>query len=165
MSKKETVLSIVKDIRTLLKPKFQKAQSPNSARYLVNGDGTITDTLWGIAWLEDADAFNSGKPIKQYYVIEYLSKEFRFNDETYRLPSYHELTSIVEFSRHPDALINPVFKNQKSDWYWTSQDYVPPTAGALIVGFGSGSVTSGTKIDAYYVRPVRVRPVSGSEGK
>ena len=122
--------------------------------YVDNGNGTVTDTRTGLMWLQDGNDYNGGKEQMWKNAVSGC-KKFNFaGHKDWRLPTAHELFSLVDFGKKEFPLIDKIFKNTRY-WYWTATNYVPSTTYAMIVGFQNGYVTNLGKTTAYYVRPVR----------
>lgn len=126
--------------------------------YTDNADGTITDNLTGLMWLEDANNYNSGNT--QNWTLALSGCEsFSYATHTdWRLPNMKELFCIIKFEGSDPFINTTYFLNTQSDYYWTSTTYVPSTGNAMAVGFIFGDVTSNFKTVAYNVRPVRGGP-------
>jgi hypothetical protein len=58
----------------------------------------------------------------------------------WRLPTYHELTGLVDISRYSPAIDTAHFPACKSEWYWTGTPAaISPAVYAWLVNFYSGS--------------------------
>lgn len=126
-------------------------------RYIDNGDGTISDTLTGLMWLQNDKIF-CGEEGHPQQAAKVKARTFKFaGHNDWRVPGYYELISIVDFDGK-NGLLNELFKGHRGGYFWTSQTYVPNTTNAMVVGFNGGNVIVGTKTAAYYVRPVRGGP-------
>ena len=160
--KKETVLSVMKDIRDLLRkfglemaPDLAQPETPaQPAQFVDNGDGTATDKVTGLMWLVNDVTFCglNGLPLEK--AKEKVATWGYAGHDNWRVPDYYELISLVKFDGKK-GLMDDIFNGHRTGYFWTSQDYVPNPATALVVGFNNGRVVTGTKTSAYYVRPVR----------
>jgi len=75
----------------------------------------------------------------------------------WRLPSYPELRTIVDYTKYNPA-IKTGFKNTATDdWYWSASPNVDGDSHAWIVRFRHGNTDDGTKSNKNYVRCVRGR--------
>lgn len=72
-----------------------------------------------------------------------------------RLPTVDELQTILDPSMIDPACDKNIFKDVKSEWYWTSTKYVKTSNASWCVSFYNGRVGSGSVYYNYYVRPVR----------
>lgn len=75
----------------------------------------------------------------------------------WRLPTYDELISIVDYTKHSLAIM-PAFEHIVSESYWTSNTDVSNPQNAKNVYFGNGCPNSNAKEDLYYVRCVHSVP-------
>lgn len=127
--------------------------------YIDNGNGTVTDTMTGLMWLQDDR--NYGKKKQKWADGMKSCKKFEFaGHNDWRMPTVQELFSLVDFTKKEYPLINNIFHLQ-GYWYWTTTEYVSTTGNAMIVYFNLGIVTITNKTNAYYVRPVRGGPCNG----
>ena len=134
-----------------------KNKKTGKKRFIDNGDGTATDKVTGLTWLIDDAVFCGENGLPWEEAIKKAAKWKYAGHKDWRVPGYHELVSLVTFDGK-DGLMDKVFEGHRTGYSWTSQDYVPNTANAMIVGFTNGSVTDASKTGAYYVRPVRGDP-------
>ncbi len=74
--------------------------------------------------------------------------------DDWRLPSIEELLSITDLNRYNPA-IKSVFKNAKSDYYWSSTANASVTSDAWYVGFHYGNADWSFKSKTNSVRCVR----------
>lgn len=75
--------------------------------------------------------------------------------EGWRLPSRHELESILDLSRHDPVIDTDVFPDTKSDWYWSSTPTAWNPSAVWVAHFDHGSVSSGHRGEYACVRAVR----------
>jgi len=155
------VLMTVLGVQTLHAEKGEQAKTVQAkkdasklSRWQSKGE-VVTDTKLGLTWQDNSAVKNTKKKwkaAKEY--CQNLSLE-GYND--WRLPSYNELLTIVDYDKYDPAII-PSFKNaSSSDFYWSSSVYVPFDKTAWIVHFEDGSTHTGYKIYKYSVRCVRGR--------
>jgi len=145
-----------------------------SPRFTNNGDGTITDNLTGLMWLQDANCIKTNYPgfdndatpgdggVTWPHALDFVKG---VNDGTYsdsnagytdwRLPNVNELFSLRDLSQHSPALTsgNP-FLNVVSAEYWASTCW--PATRVWTVNVYHGNVLEVTMASYYlYVWPVR----------
>ena len=153
MGKKENVLSVAQETRDLIKILVKSfgggtPQQPvcsKDGRFTRNADGTVTDHQLKLIW---------GPTLPQKYTWAEAKKECE--KLGYRLPTLHELFSLVDTSVYNPAVNKEIFPDTKTDdWYWTDVTCPWIAASARIVGFSYGSVDSDGKGSGNYVRPVR----------
>lgn len=150
-------------------------------RFTANGDGTITDKLTDLVWLQNADCFNViGWQSALDNARTLANGACGLNDASvagdWRLPNRVEMLSLVNYQQ-PDGAVwldSQGFTNGVHGYYWTSDTYVPTPAQKWVVhsvGDALTDVSSGAQnaIHALYVRnlagPVaEVTPASADFG-
>jgi len=120
-------------------------------RFTDNGNGTVTDNLTGLMWLNcigggpwqwslDRVSYHNSYP-GAYWCDEYTAG---YND--WRLANRTELHSITDFSQYDPALPEGhPFSNAHSVGSWTSTTMAPATDFAWIVDMYYGSIDHDTK--------------------
>jgi len=136
-------------------------QPESSDRFVVNGDGTVTDKSTGLMW--EQKTFDGGDNDKSdtYSWEGALAWVQGLNDASFlgyddwRLPTHKELQSIVDYRKSIPAIDKNFFSNTVSSDYWSSTTSGAGNA-AWRVSFTTGTV-NGTlaKSAAYAVRAVR----------
>jgi hypothetical protein len=146
-------------------------------RFVDNGDGTVTDKVTGLTWLQDANCISTNYPLEDtdnthgdgmvtwQHALDFVSG---INDGTYpncgagkndwRLPNIKELSSLTDFSQENPALpflFTLIVINEKSYYYWSSTTSAFYTLYAWYVHMSYGYVYYGYKDGYYYVWPVR----------
>jgi len=141
-----------------------------------HGDGTVTDNLTGLMWVQNANAIGElnstfdndsiagdGKVTWQHALGFVAGVNAAIYDcgvtiyDDWRLPNRKELLSLIDLSQATPALpAGHPFDNVQNYMYWTSTTYAADPSKAwgvyLDIGFvGDGGKTSG----GYYVWPVR----------
>lgn len=154
MKKKETVLSVVQEQRYLLKELIKRlfgVTSPEKpicskdGRFIRNADGTVTDTQLKLTWYPTLEKKLTWEEAKKE--CEKLGS---------RLPTTHELFSLIDVNKYSPAIDKELFPETKTDdYYWTGDVCPWYTDGARVVAFGFGSVSYNGKGSGNYVRPVR----------
>lgn len=126
--------------------------------YSVNSDGTIldknTNLTWQNRWLD-----NNGNQInfiksKWQSACDYCDSLELGGYSDWRLPTKHELFSVVDLSKSNPA-INTSFANTKNTYYWSETSNSYNTNNAWYVNFSDGYVGEQSKNNGLYVRCVR----------
>lgn len=117
----------------------------NEVRFTRNPDGTVIDKPLNLIWYPTLPKRMTWEKAKK-----------KCEKIGYRLPTTHELFSLVDVKKYNPAIDKEVFPDIKTDdWYWTA-DTCPWLAGlARVVYFYYGGVSLCSKDFAGYVRPVR----------
>lgn len=153
-------------------------------RFTKNGDGTVTDNLTALVWLEDANCIGL-----QIWINALAKSNALFDGCTncggtendcnlsdgsvagqWRLPNLLELKSLVHRGVFSPAVPNTVgtgkwaegdpFSTVQTAVYWSSSTYAVSTDGAWGINMSTGAdgVGGGNKTDVGYVWPVRDAP-------
>ena len=133
-------------------------------------NGTVTDNLTGLIWLENANCFGRKKwqDGSTYPALEAAltlnSGECGLTDSSvegdWRLPNVRELFSLIDSSQPTAApwVALPSghpFSGVQSNYYWSSTTYAHSTVNAWYVSLYDGVVDYGNETCTYYVWPVR----------
>lgn len=100
-----------------------------ASRFTDNTDGTVTDHLTGLIWLQNAGCFNATDWTTALVDVNTLAAgQCRLSDASvagqWRLPNLNELESLVDVSAGNPALpAGNVFTNVSTGIYWTSTAY------------------------------------------
>jgi hypothetical protein len=130
-----------------------------------SGNGTVTDNLTGLIWLQNANCFGSGNWTKALSFANGLADgTCSLTDGSsagdWRLPNIKELLSLVDYSNFNPALQaeHPFSNVQNGDRYWSSTTYVKSSGDAHAVYIYDGTVYNyGKSIDR------RIWPVRGGQ--
>jgi len=117
------------------------------ARFIDNGDNTVTDTQTGLTW--------SQKTISQdlqHASAEKAAAEF---GPGFRLPTVTELFSLVDHEKHGPAIDTEFFPDTRNDCYWTSTPCALNDAAVWVVDFTYGAVNGSYRHGLACVRAVR----------
>ena len=164
---------------------LQKGIPLPSTRFQVNGDGTATDALTGLVWLQDANCIkthyptfdNGGVPASTGQVIWERALDFvdGMNNGLYplcnvggysdwRLPNKNELRSLINYQSYStDYFASLVtgygFSNIQSNHYWSSTTSAndPVHAAWTLYTWGNTLGTAGKTVSRY-LWPVRSTP-------
>ena len=114
-----------------------------SSRYMVLSDGWIKD----VSQNKDFGPI-SDKAMNKADAIAWCKKMGGY------LPTRDQLESLQDLKRN-NPCCDPIFKDMKSDWYWTDTP-VPGIDGAsFVVSLYDGYVSYFYELGKYYVRPCR----------
>jgi hypothetical protein len=147
---------------------LQKGVAWPDPRFTDNGDGTVTDNLTGLIWLQNANCFGVDSWSTALDDANALnSGECGLSDGSsegdWRLPNVRELQSLLHYGVHDPAVPNTVGTGQwsegdpfigvQSDYYWSSTTFT--TTDAWRVYLGNGYVNGSYKPSDNCVWPVR----------
>jgi hypothetical protein len=130
-------------------------------RFTDNENGTVTDTLTGLIWLQDATRFSDLSWADALITCNNLVDDgLALTDGSrageWRLPNTQELSSLNDFSRKGPALpTKHRFITEAANNFWTSTTSAARPARAWAVGMGIGKITEMAKGTQNYVWPVR----------
>ncbi len=130
-------------------------------RFADNGDGTVTDHLTGLVWLQNANRFGTRTWAQALSDCNSLADDGAdLTDGSaagdWRLPNVKELQSLIDFGRHNPALpAGHPFSGVQYYYYWSSTTYAANTVLAWRVDVAYGFVDGGNKTNNPYVWPVR----------
>ncbi|MCA1806837.1 MAG: DUF1566 domain-containing protein, partial [Actinobacteria bacterium] len=133
-----------------------------SPRFTDNSDGTVTDNLTGLIWLQNANCY--GTKVWETALTDantLASGSCGLSDGSsagdWRLPNVNELRSLIDYqvSSAPRIPSGHPFSIVQSSNYWSSTSYRPSLSGAWRVSFNSGSVNGNGKTSFGYVWPVQ----------
>ncbi len=120
----------------------------SEARYVDNGDGTVTDSWTSLIWQQATAPYL----LTWDNAIVYCNNLTLAGHSDWRLPDRDELSSLVD--RNYDPKIHPdYFPDTRSDWYWSSTTLA--TNYAWVVNFSSGLDSTDLKTRSRFVRAVR----------
>jgi hypothetical protein len=127
-----------------------------------NRSSIVTDKIHDIYW---QDTLSSQKSSEDWDdAIEYCDKLVLNNMGKWRLPTFNELLSIVDFTRVNPA-INPVFEYVNEGTYWTSRDFSATTSRAWTIDFRTGKTYYSYKTTNHSVRCVKDIPIPSAKDK
>ena len=142
-------------------------------RFTDNTDGTVTDNLTGLIWLQDANCFGArdwAAALTDAATLNSgecgLSLTEGSAEGDWRLPNQKELSSLVNLQYVTPALSNAAgdqkwtagdpFLNVQSSYYWSSSTVISELASAWRVDLNSGIVDGDDKTTGSHpVWPVR----------
>ncbi len=121
------------------------------ADFVKKGD-TVHDSDTKLVWQDNVAV--EGKEMFYSEANSYCKKLSLAGAEDWRLPTVHELQSIVDLTRYDPALKRG-FHFAASESYWSSTLYADDAVRAWDVDFKSGSTEHNRHSYVYYVRCVR----------
>ena len=116
--------------------------------YQDNGDGTVTDLNTGLLWQQEGHQYTYDDGIQDYQqdAADYCAVLNLGGRSDWRLPSRHELVTIVDFGK-PGPMINsqyfPIAQWSAGDhWYWSAEFiYAIDRRWGCFVDFETGRMT------------------------
>jgi hypothetical protein len=149
----------------------KEVASPNP-RFTDNSNGTITDNLTELIWLQNANVTGARKWADALADVENLNRDGTMNgtfagdksnggshQKDWRLPDRNELASLTDYKNNNPALpsdYSNFFSGVQSDSYWSSETLKGGIAYAWIVTLSDyGVMDTASKTDLCYVWPVR----------
>ena len=156
MKNKDTVLSVVQEMRDLFKEILKHlsvgvalVKPFENQRLVRNSDGNLVDKKFPILWAKE------DLPSKMN--TEDAAEACKKLGDGWRPASVAELDSIIDRSRCKPAIIPEaeVLGLKTDDWYLSNTPVAGYPSGVWCVGFYGGGVFSSGKGVKYFVRPVR----------
>ena len=109
-------------------------------RFIGNGDGTVTDTLTDLVWLQNADCYGATGWQQALDNAKLVGNDVcGLSDGSipgeWRLPNRNEMLSIISYQSNDGAawLNSQGFTGGVHGWYWTSDTYAPEPANKWVV--------------------------------
>ena len=145
--------------------------SPNP-RFTDNSNGTVTDNLTGLVWLQNANVAGARNWADALTDVENLNGDGTMNgiftgdksnggsyQKDWRLPNRNELESLTDYNNNNPALpsgYSNFFSGVQSGSYWSSDTLKGGIAYAWIVNLSDyGIMDTAHKTETCYVWPVR----------
>ncbi|MHB8155056.1 MAG: Lcl C-terminal domain-containing protein [Candidatus Omnitrophota bacterium] len=156
MKNKDTVLSVVQELRDLFKEILKHlsvgvalVKPFENQRLVRNSDGNLADKKFPIVWAKE------DLPSKMN--TEEAAEACKKLGDGWRPASIAELDSIIDRSRCNPAIIPEaeVLGLKTDDWYLSNTPVAGFPSNVWCVGFHYGFVNFCSKGSKYYVRPVR----------
>ena len=122
--------------------------------YVSSSEDTVKDLVTGLVWEKGYKSKLTWYEAKSY--CDNLSKD----EFVWRLPTTHELKSIVDYGKFNPAINTSYFPDTPGDWLWASQTerYKDPSGNkdaAWIINFYDGFIDYSSKTNRYNVRCVK----------
>ena len=134
---------------------------PNE-RYEIHGNGTVTDMLTGLMWLQcslgqdlNDNCSGAASELNWQEALEDAESYALDRYTDWRLPNIKELDSLAALDRYNPAINSTVFPNTPSSWYWSASPYAGVSNSAWRLGFDDGYDSSGSRSSGGHVRLVR----------
>lgn len=145
---------------------IRAGHAPAGPRFTDNDDGTVSDNLTGLIWLQDANPFGEVSWEEGLAKTKCLSSgKHGLSDESsegdWRMPNIRELLSLIDYGT--SAPIIPrghPFNNVQEALYWTSSSLTPAPLLAWMITLGIGPTVFVVKSS-----PCRLWPVRGNESR
>lgn len=122
----------------------------------ISSDKTVTDQITGLVWLKDAGL--SEFPLswsETFDFVRELNAENHCGLNQWRLPSRHEMFSLISHTRINPAVVRPnLFMNLFNGYYWTHTSCARYPDQAWYLHLGGGRVVKGMKHASYMTWPV-----------
>ena len=135
-------------------------------RYQVHGDGTVTDTVTGLMWMQCSlgqtyanNTCSADDDATRHNWQEALEAAEASTFATYtdwRLPNIRELSSLAARDRYDPAINSTAFPNTPSSGYWSASPYASYSYSAWRLYFYNGYDYYNNRSRYFYVRLVRV---------
>lgn len=135
---------------------YQAGVDAPSTRFVANGDGTITDNLTGLMWLQNL----STTTCTWTDAISYCEGLTTGSYTDWRLPTVNELETLINYGQDElyTWLNEQGFVNaQSSSYYWSATTHAPVTDRVWILVMNNGNVIGNIKTqdNAISAWPVR----------
>ena len=129
----------------------------NPPFYIDNGDGTVTDTITSLMWQQ-----TDGGEMTIENAITYCSTLSLGGYTDWRLPSCHELFSILNHDRANPAIDTIYFTHTQAQYWWSSQRQANDSNKVWVTNSGGGvgnhpktETISAGGVKRFHVRAVR----------
>ena len=148
-----------------------KGVASPSPRFTDNSNGTVTDNLTGLIWLQNANVAGARVWADALADVENLNRDGTMNgtsagdtsnggshQKDWCLPNINELSSLTDSNNNNPALpsgYSRFFSGVQSDGYWSSDTLKGGMAYAWIVNLSdNGIMDTAHKTESYYVWPL-----------
>ncbi len=127
-----------------------------------NGNSTVTDGVTGLMW----QAIDGGEMTYES-AVAYCNNLVLSGFSDWRLPTPHELFSILNLGRQNPAIDTLYFPNTQAEYWWSSDRQVDDTTKVWVVnaGGGIGNHSKSETISAGGIRRIHVRAVRDVQSK
>jgi hypothetical protein len=135
-----------------------------SPRLVDNGDGTITDNMTGLMWLQEADCLSFADwegalaKIDDFNTMSIACTNYAaMTYIDWRLPNVSEFQSLIDFGQADPALPagSPFLDVITNSFYWTSTTDVDTPIHAWLMGMSNGETDINSKVLSNWIWAVR----------
>ncbi len=131
-----------------------------STRFCNNDDGTVTDNMTGLMWVQSPPT-GTYTWVNGFTYINGLNNAnagagtYGYND--WRFPNVEELKNLVNYGQSDSStwLNAQGFSNVQTNYYWSSTTFANSNTRASVVGMSNSYVSDINKTTPYCVWPVR----------
>jgi len=132
--------------------KVSKRENRGSAKQFVKNGDVVVDNALDLVWQDDESVIRVQKNWKE--AKEYCRSLSLSGTKRWRVPTYDELITIVDFNKNTLAVMS-AFEHVLSEYYWTSDaDHENPN-NAKGIYFGNGCPDTISKFDISFIRCVK----------
>jgi len=149
MLKKDDELSLVFSLNL---EKLSKKTNKSSADNFTKKGEVVLDKAAQLVWQDNKAVIEVEK--NWFEADKYCQSLNLDGEHGWRVPSYDELISIVDYTKHTLAAM-PAFTHVISEYYWSSTEDGKKKEEVKSVYFGNGCPDSKAKNNSYYIRCVR----------
>ncbi len=142
---------------------FQRGVVWPEPRFIVNGDGTVSDSLTGLMWLKDGNCFGDLPwPTALQMVVDFnknnaLCHGFKTDYQDWFLPDINQLATLfdAQVGVTSDYLRLGGFTSLQRGIYWSATAYLN-RLNAWGANFTNGSIASHNKLERHFLLIARV---------
>lgn len=134
--------------------KISKKTNTSSADNFEKKGDVVFDKAANLVWQDNQAVIEVKK--NWFDAVEYCKSLAVDTRNGWRVPSYDELITIVDYTKHTLAAM-PAFKHVISEYYWSSNEDEKDTKNAKNVYFGNGCPNANLKKNEYYIRCVHAQ--------
>jgi outer membrane protein assembly factor BamB len=129
------------------------AETAAADRFSAAGDGTVYDLDTGLMWQQGS----APGTYTWEQALAYCESLNAAGYSDWRLPTWKEYVSIVDYSRMTQTIYTSAFPGLLGEYHWSSTTQTSSASGtrAAIVNYYSGAVFEEVKTDLHYALPVR----------
>lgn len=131
-----------------------------SVSYAADKNSVVLDKANAIYWQDSPFSQKSSQDWDD--AVDYCHSLKLNGLSTWRLPTFKELLSIVDYGRVNPA-INPVFSYVRDNTYWTSTDFSATRSRAWTIDFRTGKTYYSYKTTNHAVRCVKDIPATSKK--
>lgn len=142
---------------------FQRGEVWPEPRFIVNEDGTISDSLTGLVWLKDGNCFGDSpwptvlQSISDFNKGDISCPGIKTKYDDWFVPNLNQLASLIDFqaSVTGDALRLVGFNEVQNGAYWASTPS-KNQQNAWTVDFANGSILAVSKLERHFLLVARL---------